>query len=84
MQALVLLAHGTEDMEAVITCDILSRAGIEVVRASVESDSVLSCATGMKILADINIRDAMSSLLDYDIIVLPGGSIGSQTFCTVF
>lgn len=88
MKALVLLANGTEEMEAVITCDILARAGIHVFRAAVNEDYdsnnlVLKCANGMKLLADIRIQDVMSHLDDYAIIVLPGGSKGAQTFCSV-
>lgn len=87
MKALVLLAHGTEEMEAVITCDILARAGITVVRAAVESekehDLVLHCANGMKIVADVRIEDVMEKLSDFSIIVLPGGSKGANTFCSV-
>lgn len=87
MKALVLLAHGTEEMEAVITCDILARAGITVVRAAVESekehDLVLNCANGMKIVADVRIEDVMEKLSDFSIIVLPGGSKGADTFCSV-
>lgn len=70
-------------MEAVITSDILARAGIKVVRASAESDLVLSCANGMKIVADVKIQEVMGHLSDSDIIVLPGGMPGSQTFCKV-
>jgi putative intracellular protease/amidase len=87
MKALVLLAHGTEEMEAVITCDILARAGITVVRAAVESekehDSILHCSNGMKIVADVRIEDIMENLSDFSIIVLPGGSKGASTFCSV-
>ena len=88
MKAFVLLANGTEEMEAVITCDILARAGIHVIRAAVNEDYksnnlVLNCANGMKVLADVRIQDAMSHMDDYAIIVLPGGSEGAQTFCSV-
>jgi len=87
MKALVLLAHGTEEMEAVITCDILARSGITVVRAAVESekqhDLILHCANGMKIVADVRIEDLMEKLSDFSIIVLPGGSKGANTFCSV-
>ena len=87
MKALVLLAHGTEEMEAVITCDILARSGITVVRAAVESekqhDLILHCANGMKIVADVRIEDVIEKLSDFSIIVLPGGSKGANTFCSV-
>lgn len=87
MKALVLLANGTEEMEAVITCDILARAGITVVRAAVDGTSehnlILHCANGMKIVADVKIEDVMGKLSDFSIIVLPGGSKGADTFSAV-
>lgn len=85
MKALVLLAHGTEEMEAVIVCDILSRAGITVVKAAVESSGnlILNCANGMKLVADINLDFVMSKLDEFSFIILPGGSKGAETFCSV-
>lgn len=85
MKALVLLANGTEEMEAVITCDILARAGFAVVKAAVESSGnvVLICAHGTKIIADVNLEAEMSKLDDFSVIVLPGGSKGADTFCSV-
>jgi protein deglycase len=88
MKALVLLADGTEEMEAVITCDILARAGIKVIKAAVHekddsNELLLSCALGTKIVADLTIVEAMSQLDDFAIIVLPGGSKGADTFCQV-
>lgn len=70
-------------MEAVISCDILNRAGVKVVRASVESDLVLLCANGMRVFADVFLEDIKSDLSGFDIIILPGGLNGSQTFCKV-
>ena len=72
MKALVLLAHGSEETEAVSTCDILTRGEIEVTRASVESELVLNCAYGMKVVADVHLKDQMDKLGNYDIIILPG------------
>ena len=80
MKALVLLADGTEEMEAVIICDILARAGITVVRAAVENKDnlILKCANGMKIVADVALETEMSKLDDFSIIVLPGGKSAGQ------
>ena len=85
MKALVLLADGTEEMEAVIICDILARAGITVVRAAVENKDnlILKSANGMKIVADVALETEMSKLDDFSIIVLPGGSKGADTFSSV-
>jgi len=88
MKALVLLANGTEEMEAVITCDILARSGIKVFKAAVHDDEsnelVLTCALGTKIVADFSLNHIMSELDDYSIIILPGGSKGAETFCKVY
>lgn len=85
MQALVLVAHGSEEMETVIVCDILCRAGVKVVKASVEGEyhSVLECANGIKLVADVILQDIKYDLSEYDIIILPGGSVGSDSFCSV-
>ena len=85
VKALVLLAHGSEEMEAVITCDILARANIHVNRASVEieDDLIIHCANGMKIVADIKLDSVMSNLSEFSIIILPGGMKAAKTFCTV-
>ena len=37
--ALIAMANGTEDIEAITTLDILNRAGIKVTTASVTSDN---------------------------------------------
>lgn len=85
MKALVLLTHGTEEMEAVITCDILARAGITVVKAAVDNSGnlILNCANGTKLVADIGLDFVMSKLDDFTFIILPGGSKGAETFCSV-
>ncbi|EKC4846566.1 DJ-1/PfpI family protein [Salmonella enterica subsp. enterica] len=53
-QALVCLAPGSEETEAVTTIDLLVRGGIHVTTASVASDGNLTivCSRGVKLLAD--------------------------------
>ena len=77
---LVLLAHGSEDMEAVITIDILHRAGFNVTTASADPDGALSltCAHGVTITADKRLVDIADE--EFDCVVLPGGGPGSETF----
>lgn len=88
MKALVLLANGSEEMEATVSCNILTRAGIEVVRATVESSSCsnlspIVCAYGMRIVPDVSLEEMKDKLDDFAILILPGGLKGSKTFCSV-
>lgn len=76
--ALICLAPGCEETEAVTTIDLLVRAGIRVTSASVASDGNLSitCSRGVKLLADaplVNLADG-----DFDAIILPGGLKGAE------
>ena len=81
-KALVLMAEGAEEMETVITVDVLRRAKIDTTLASVESSSTtITCSRGVKITADATIKDALS-LGPYDVIVLPGGLKGAQTLAS--
>ncbi|KAG0365365.1 DJ-1 [Gamsiella multidivaricata] len=58
-RALVLIADGTEEIEAVITIDVLVRAGIEVTVASTNpSDSTsesVKCSRGVRIVPDTHL-----------------------------
>ena len=51
--ALVCLAPGSEETEAVTTIDLLVRGGIKVTTASVASDGnlAITCSRGVKLLA---------------------------------
>ena len=78
--ALVCLAHGSEETEAVTTIDLLVRGGIRVTTASVESDGELAitCSRGVKLLADAPLVQVADG--EFDIIVLPGGLKGAECF----
>lgn len=78
--ALVCLAPGSEEMEAVTTIDLLVRGGIKVTTASVESsgDLVITCSRGVKLLADAPLVQVADG--DFDAIVLPGGLKGAECF----
>ena len=78
--ALVCLAPGSEEMEAVTTIDLMVRGGIAVTTASVASDGnlAITCSRGVKILADAPLVQVADG--DYDIIVLPGGLKGAECF----
>ncbi|KAF6662105.1 protein deglycase YajL [Enterobacteriaceae bacterium EKM102V] len=77
---LVCLAHGSEEIEAVTTIDLLVRAGLNVVTASVESDGSreIVCSRGVRLLADAPLVEVADN--DFAAIVLPGGLKGAETF----
>ncbi|WP_058956368.1 protein deglycase YajL [Pantoea anthophila] len=77
---LVCLAHGSEETEAVTTIDLLVRAGLNVVTASVESDGSreIICSRGVRLLADAPLVEVADN--DFAAIVLPGGLKGAETF----
>ena len=78
--ALICLAPGSEEMEAVTTMDLLVRGGIQVTTASVASDGnlTITCSRGVKLLADAPLVEVADG--DFDIIILPGGIKGAECF----
>ncbi|MCL7750516.1 DJ-1/PfpI family protein [Guyparkeria hydrothermalis] len=75
-KALVILAPGFEDLEAITTIDILRRGGIQVEITALHEDEVTG-SRGTTVVADTNL-----TLLDdsrvFDAIVLPGGQPGAN------
>ncbi|EGT4276465.1 protein deglycase YajL [Cronobacter sakazakii] len=78
--ALVCLAPGTEETEAVTAIDLLVRGGINVTTASVASDGnlTITCSRGVRLLADAPLVEVADG--DFDVIVLPGGLKGAEAF----
>jgi 4-methyl-5(b-hydroxyethyl)-thiazole monophosphate biosynthesis len=78
-KALVPLAEGFEEIEAVTIIDIMRRGGVEVHSAYLDgefaTDLVLG-ANGITVQADIPLKSVIVD--DYDIIVLPGGWGGTN------
>ncbi|NKQ40559.1 MAG: DJ-1/PfpI family protein [Sulfurovum sp.] len=73
--ALVLLADGFEEIEAVSIIDILRRGGVETHSAYLDNEMVTG-ANGITIQANISLKVAFPD--DYDIVVLPGGWDGTD------
>ncbi len=73
-RALVLLAEGFEEIEAVTPIDMLRRAGLEVFVCGLDSECV-SGAHGVSIAAD---KKFDSFIDDIDAIILPGGMPGAE------
>jgi len=78
-KALVLLADGFEDVEAVTPIDYLRRAGIEVTTASIsESLTVTSKWGGIKVIAASTLTEIVKQGTGgYDAVILPGGMPGA-------
>ncbi len=73
-KALVLLAPGFEEIEAVTIIDILRRGGIEVTTAGLEKDLIRG-SHDIFIKADVYYNDIREE--EFDILILPGGQPGS-------
>lgn len=72
---LVPLAKGFEEIEAVSLIDVLRRAHIEVLVASLDHEALVQGANGIVIEADVEIKNVYCDILD--MIVLPGGWDGT-------
>ncbi|KAG7031064.1 Protein DJ-1-like B [Cucurbita argyrosperma subsp. argyrosperma] len=77
-KVLVPVANGTEPLEAVITIDVLRRAGADVTVASVENHLRVDAAHQIKIVADSLISDCENTV--FDLVALPGGMPGATNF----
>lgn len=73
--ALVAIAEGSEEIEAVTIIDVLRRAGVEVTVASVGASQITG-AHGIVITADCSIDSCVDST--WDLIALPGGIPGAE------
>lgn len=76
-KALVPLADGVEDLEAVSIIDVLRRGGVQVVAASLNETLEVRGAHGVRMMADARFADVAEDL--YDAVVLPGGSRGTES-----
>jgi 4-methyl-5(b-hydroxyethyl)-thiazole monophosphate biosynthesis len=76
MSALVFLAPGFEEIEAVTVIDILRRAEIETVAAGLTTNPLVA-ARKTRHLADIHLAD-VDPAREFEIVILPGGDEGSK------
>jgi protein deglycase len=76
MSALVFLAPGFEEIEAITVIDILRRAEIETVVAGLTTNPI-PAARQTRHLADIHLAD-VDPAREFEIVVLPGGAQGAK------
>ena len=74
-RALVPLAQGCEELEAITITDLLVRAGISVTTCGLD-DMPVKASRGTTIIPDTSIDKVMDET--YDLIVLPGGLPGAD------
>ena len=72
-RAIIVLAEGFEEIEAVTPADILRRAGVDVSLVGLDSAEIAG-AHGVAVKADRILQDAE----DVDAVILPGGLPGAE------
>ncbi len=77
-RALLLLPEGAEEMEVVITVDVLRRGGIDVVLAALGEAVPIRCSRGVYIRPDSRLVEVDG---DFDVLILPGGAEGVRRLC---
>uniref|UniRef100_A0A069DQN1 Putative transcriptional regulator dj-1 n=1 Tax=Panstrongylus megistus TaxID=65343 RepID=A0A069DQN1_9HEMI len=77
--ALVLVAEGSEEMECIISVDVLRRGGVDVTLAGLKGNEPTKCSRDVVIVPDKSMEEAIKCG-PYDAIVLPGGLEGSKSF----
>ncbi|MBR2676326.1 MAG: DJ-1/PfpI family protein [Solobacterium sp.] len=76
MKCAVFLAKGFEDCEALITIDMLRRAGIPIESISITDDRKVEASHGVTMFADRLWEEIDAS--EYDALILPGGKAGTE------
>lgn len=74
--AIILLADGFEECEALIVSDLLRRGGVDVIKASVNGKYEVTSSGDTVVLADI-----LAEAVDFDeadLLFLPGGGDGTE------
>ena len=77
MKGLILLANHFEDVEALITIDMLRRAKIEIDLVSITEDYNLVTQSGVRLQADHLISEI--DLDEYAFLIIPGGKAVFET-----
>ena len=72
---IVALADGFEEMEAVISIDVLRRADLNVISAAISNDLLVKGACNITVQADVFLKDLA---IIPDAFLLPGGATGAK------
>lgn len=77
---LIPLADGCEELEAVTLIDLLRRADINVVTASLMTRLEITASRGVRLFADSMFNDV--SEMTFEMVILPGGQLGTDHLLT--
>ncbi|GHV88276.1 DJ-1 family protein [Spirochaetia bacterium] len=77
--AIVFLADGFEEVEAITPIDYLRRAGVDVITVSISDRRIVTGSHGIPVTADAVLADiaAAAGSSVYDAMLLPGGMPGA-------
>lgn len=78
-KALVFLADGFEEVEALTPVDILRRGGVEVLLVSVSGRKMVESSHQIRLEADCLLEEMTDAQKEADVYILPGGMPGSTT-----
>ena len=78
-RALVILAEGAEESEAVIIVDLLRRGGIETVLAGLNGDGPVLLSRKVRVIPDAALASVTGN---FDVLILPGGAEGARRLAT--
>lgn len=73
--AIVFLADGFEEIEALAPADVMRRAGVKVKLVTINKTTTVTSSHNVVVIADQTINQPLGP---YDIIVLPGGMPGTS------
>ncbi|TYZ67472.1 hypothetical protein PybrP1_010294 [[Pythium] brassicae (nom. inval.)] len=76
--ALIPIADGSEEIEAITLADVLVRGGVEVTLASVgrKEANIVTMSRGVRVQADVAIEACVDR--SFDLVVVPGGLPGAN------
>ncbi len=81
----IFLADGFEDMEALATCDVLRRAGLQVELVSIKSDTAVTSSHGVDVDAEWVLEDmetVTAGVSEADVMIFPGGMPDSKSLAS--
>ncbi|MCL2721281.1 MAG: DJ-1/PfpI family protein [Treponema sp.] len=78
-KAIILMADGFEDVEAITPIDYLKRAGIEVTTVSISQNTTVTSAWGkIKLITDTTLAELLKQdTASFDAVIIPGGMPGA-------